>query len=77
MAIFAVCRERKLLGQRTNGDILGKMENEWLHGRHFKTRDEAKTAIFEYVEIFYNRQRIHESNDYVTPDEYYFNAMVS
>jgi len=55
----------------------GKMKNEWLHGKRFRTRDEAKAAIFEYVEIFYNRKRIHESNNYVTPNEYYFNAMVS
>jgi putative transposase len=55
----------------------GKMKNEWLHGKRFKTRDEAKAAIFEYIEIFYNRQRIHESNNYLTPDEYYYKAMAS
>jgi len=49
----------------------GKMKTEWLEGRKFKTLAEAKAAIFEYVEIFYNRQRIHQSNRYLTPDEYY------
>ena len=49
----------------------GKLKYEWLADKHFKTRDEARAAVFEYVEIFYNRERIHESNDYLTPMEYY------
>lgn len=49
----------------------GKMKYEWLVDKHFRTREEARAAVFEYVEIFYNRQRIHESNGYLTPDEYY------
>ncbi|MGB4331689.1 MAG: IS3 family transposase, partial [Dethiobacteria bacterium] len=34
---------------------------------------EARAAVFEYVEIFYNRVRLHESNGYLTPEEYYYN----
>lgn len=49
----------------------GKMKYEWLVDKHFRTREEARAAVFEYVEIFYNRQRIHKSNGYLTPDEYY------
>lgn len=49
----------------------GKMKYEWLYEQHFKTRDEARAAVFEYIEIFYNRQRLHESNGYLTPEEYY------
>lgn len=33
----------------------------------FKTRDEARAAIFEYIETYYNRARIHSSLDYRTP----------
>lgn len=55
----------------------GKIKYEWLHEQHFKTRDEARAAIFEYVEIFYNRQRLHESNHYLTPEEYYSAAMAA
>ncbi len=53
----------------------GKMKCEWLYGNHYKTREEARAAVFEYVEIFYNRQRIHASNGYITPEEYYNNAI--
>jgi len=42
-----------------------------LHEWRFRTREEARAAVFEYVEIFYNRRRLHESNGYLTPDEYY------
>jgi putative transposase len=33
----------------------------------FKTRQEARAAIFHYIEIYYNRARIHSSLDYRTP----------
>jgi putative transposase len=49
----------------------GKMKYEWLNYQRFRTRDEARAAVFEYVEIFYNRVRLHESNGYLTPAEYY------
>ena len=36
----------------------------------FKTREEAKAMIFEYIEIFYNRKRIHSTLGYVSPCEF-------
>jgi putative transposase len=47
----------------------GKLKQEWLYDKHFKTRVEAKATIFEYIEVFYNRQRTHSSCDYRTPME--------
>jgi len=55
----------------------GKMKYEWLCEHHFRTRDQARAAIFEYVEIFYNRKRLHQSNGYLTPEEYYNAAMAA
>lgn len=55
----------------------GKMKYEWLNDDQFMTRAQAKSAVFEYVEIFYNRQRLHASNDYLTPDEYYFGKIAA
>lgn len=43
---------------------------EWLFGRRFSTRAEAQGAIFRYIEVFYNRRRLHSSLDYLTPIEY-------
>lgn len=49
----------------------GKLKQEWLNEQHFHTREEAMSAVFEYIWIFYNRKRIHEANGYLTPEEYY------
>lgn len=43
---------------------------ELVYRREFKTQDEAKAAIFEFIEVWYNRQRTHSSLDYKTPVEY-------
>ena len=36
----------------------------------FKSREEAKNVIFEYIEVFYNHARIHSANDYLSPAEF-------
>ena len=43
---------------------------ELVHREKFKTREEAKRAIFEFIEVWYNRERIHSALDYKTPVEY-------
>lgn len=40
---------------------------ELVHRRSFATRVEAEQAIFEYIEVFYNRVRLHSSIGYVAP----------
>jgi putative transposase len=37
---------------------------------HFENRDEAKKTVFEYIEVFYNRQRRHSYLNYQSPIEY-------
>ena len=41
-----------------------------LDDRVFATRDEARAAIFEYIEIWYNRQRRHSSLKNVSPEQF-------
>ncbi len=36
----------------------------------FKDRDDARKEIFSYIELFYNRKRLHSSIDYCSPEEY-------
>jgi len=43
---------------------------ECVHGQNFETRGEAKSVIFEFIECFYNRQRIHSSLEYKTPNQF-------
>ena len=46
------------------------LKTELVYRRNFKTRQEAKQAIFEWIEIWYNRQRRHSSLEYMSPEEY-------
>jgi len=46
------------------------LKEELLYRGVWPTRGAAKRAIFEYVEVFYNRQRMHSSLDYLTPADY-------
>ncbi|MWJ28122.1 IS3 family transposase, partial [Halomonas sp. ZH2S] len=43
---------------------------ELVYHEDFRTRGEAKQTIFEYIEVFYNRMRLHSSNDYMSPADY-------
>jgi putative transposase len=45
------------------------LKNELIHHCEFHSRDQARLAIFEYIELFYNRKRIHQSLGYRTPEQ--------
>ena len=47
--------------------FFSSLKNELIHHRDYHTRDQARTEIFEYIELFYNRRRIHQSLDYEPP----------
>jgi putative transposase len=46
------------------------LKTELIHHRKFKNIEEAKHEIFEYIEVFYNRTRVHSANDYLSPMEF-------
>jgi putative transposase len=46
------------------------LKTELIHHEKFKTRQEAEAKIFDYVEIFYNKQRLHSTLNYLTPEEF-------
>ena len=46
------------------------LKGEWLLGVKFNTRKEAQELLFEYIEIFYNRQRAHSFLNYETPEKF-------
>ena len=49
--------------------FFSNLKNEWVHHLDFNTREEAGLAIFDYIECFYNTQRIHQTLGYLTPVE--------
>jgi len=46
------------------------LKNELVHDHDYHTRDEARTEVFEFIEVFYNRQRLHQSLGYVSPEQF-------
>jgi len=46
------------------------LKTELIHRQSFHDLPQARSAIFEYIEIFYNRQRLHSALGYKTPVEY-------
>lgn len=43
------------------------LKTELVHHQRYATRQQAKTSIFGYIEVFYNRQRLHSAIGYLTP----------
>ena len=46
------------------------LKKDFLYGRKFKTRSEARQAVVEYIELFYNSKRLHSTLGYKSPKEY-------
>lgn len=45
----------------------GSLKVEAIHGECFQTRVEAKKHVFDYIDVYYNRQRLHSKLGYVSP----------
>jgi transposase InsO family protein len=43
---------------------------EAIHGERFATRAQAKAHVFEYIEVDYNRERLHSTLGYVSPEQF-------
>jgi putative transposase len=50
--------------------FFGTLKTELVHGERYHSKLEARLSIFEYVEMFYNRQRSHSALGYRSPEQY-------
>lgn len=50
--------------------FFSSLKQELTHHEQFKTLDEARYKIFNYIEVFYNRQRKHSSLEYRSPEQF-------
>ncbi len=57
--------------------FFGTLKRELIHDRLYRTREEARQEIFEYLEVFYNRQRRHSTLGYRSPAEFEARAAVA
>lgn len=52
------------------------LKTEHVFFKKFKTRAEAVTSIFEYIEVFYNRQRIHSTLNFMSPQNFEWRQLI-
>jgi putative transposase len=50
--------------------FFGTLKNELVHHEKYKTREQARLSIFDYIETFYNKRRIHSHLNYLSPEDF-------
>ena len=68
-ALCSMSRPGNCLDNAVAESFFHTLETELVYQQHFRSREEARLAIFEYVESFYNRTRLHSALDYRAPEE--------
>ena len=66
----SMSRKGECLDNAVAESFFGTLKNELVYHEDYRTRAQAKQSIFEYIEVFYNRQRRHAFLNYMTPVEY-------
>jgi putative transposase len=67
--VQSMSRRGNCLDNAPMESVFAALKVEHVHHCRFRTREEAKAAVFDYVEVFYNRQRLHSALGYRTPAE--------
>jgi len=65
----SMSRKGNCLDNAPMESFFASLKKEHVHPARFRSRAEAKAAVFEYIEVFYNRQRLHSALGYRTPAE--------
>lgn len=47
------------------------LKKEWIYHKRYKDQEHLDSSLFEYIELFYNRKRLHSSLENMAPKEYY------
>jgi transposase InsO family protein len=75
--VQSMSRKGNCLDNAVAESFFSNLKNELVHHVVYEDRDQARSAIFEYLELFYNRQRLHQSLDYISPANYEAMASVA
>jgi putative transposase len=67
--VQSMSRRGNCLDNAPMESVFAALKVEYVHRCRFGTREEAKVAVFDYIEVFYNRQRLHSAVGYRTPVE--------
>lgn len=66
-AIASMSRKGNCYDNAPMESFWSTLKHELIYRRHFKTHTEARQAIFDFIEVFYNRQRLHSSLGFSSP----------
>ena len=64
------CYDNAMMESLWDKKPLATLKKELVHGQRFRTHNEARAAIFEWIEVWYQRIRIHGSLGYVSPEAF-------
>jgi putative transposase len=65
----SISRRGNGLDHAPRESFFASLTTERVHEAQFRTRAQARAAVFESIEVFYNRQRLHSALGYRTPAE--------
>lgn len=69
-ALASMSRTGNVYDNAPMESFFATLKTELIHQRTYPSRQQAKTDIFEYIEVFYNRQRLHSTLNYRSPAEH-------
>jgi putative transposase len=69
-AVASMSRKGNCYDNAAMESFWSTLKHELIYRCHFKTRAEARQAIFEFIEVFYNRRRLHSSLGYISPIDF-------
>lgn len=69
-AIASMSRKGNCYDNAAMESFWSTLKQELVYRRHFKTREEARQAIFDFIEVFYNRRRLHSALGYCSPIDF-------
>jgi len=75
--VQSMSRKGNCLDNAVAESFFSHLKNELVHHEAFEDRAQARSAIFDYMEVFYNRQRLHQTLGYVSPRAFEAAATVS
>jgi transposase InsO family protein len=50
--------------------FFNNLKSELIHHTLYENKEQAKASIFEYIEVFYNRERSHSTLKYMSPEQF-------
>lgn len=69
-AVVSMSRRGNCWDNALAESFFGTLKKELIQGEYYQTRQQAVSAVFEYIEVFYNRQRKHSKLNYQSPVEF-------